>query len=225
MITLQLARMRLYAFVRTGRVIPALLSVLVVVGILYGGGHSSAGEAYGLSAFIVMPLVAWQSKLILDTESDTARRLYRVTTGPRRELAAGLVAAAFAGWGLAAVALVEPWVLGSIDTDSVTRGVAYGLWAHLLVVPPAVALGALTSRAVTRTVGVGALALVGGWLVVAVVGLHASPFEVIGPPLMSVARTTREASGLFPALGLSAWVLAWTATALAGYAVVRRTRA
>lgn len=225
MITMQLVRMRLYAFVRTGRVVPALLTVLVFVGILYGGGQSSAGEAYGLSAFIVMPLVAWQTKLVLDTESDTARRLFRVTTGARREVAAGLLTAALAGCGLVAVALAEPWVLGSIDTASVGTGMAYGIWAHLLVVLPGVALGAVTSRAVTATVGVGAIALVGGWLVVAVVGLHASPFEVIGPPLMGVARATREASGIAPALGLTAWVLAWTAAVLAGYVALRRNRA
>lgn len=225
MITMRLARMRLYAFVRTGRVVPALLSVLVIIGILYGGGRSSAGEAYGLSAFIVMPLVAWQSKLVLDTESDTTRRLFRVTTGARRELAAGLLAAALAGCALAAVALAEPWVLGSINTASVGTGIAYGIWAHLLVVPPAVVLGAVTSRAVVRTVGSGAIALVGGWLLVAVAGLHPSPFEVVGPPLMRVARATREASGIAPALALTAWVLAWTAAALAGYVAVRRNRA
>lgn len=87
-----LVRMRLTAFLRSGRALPGLLGTLVVVGIIYGGGKSDAAEAYGFSAVALFPVIAWQAKLVLDTEPDVQRRLAVSAVGLRREIVAGLAA-------------------------------------------------------------------------------------------------------------------------------------
>ena len=106
-------RMRLAGFVRTGRALAPLLAGLVVLGMLYGGGQAQAGEAYGVSAVVLFPVLAWQTKLLLDIEPDVQRRLAvsRSAAG-RRELPPGLLAAGAGRPGQRAVALVLPWPLG-----------------------------------------------------------------------------------------------------------------
>lgn len=103
-----LVGMRLTAFAGSGRVVaPAILS-LAVLGVLYGGGSSLAAPAYGYSATIFFPVLAWLVKLLLDTEPDVQRRLARIAVGPRREALAGLLAATLAGLFLCAFAMVAP---------------------------------------------------------------------------------------------------------------------
>src|SRR5947199_374104 len=85
-----LIRMRLTAYVRTGRFILPLLSELILLGVLYGGGRSGAAESYGVSALLLFPVVAWQTKLLLDAEPDVQRRLALAALGSwTRELTAG----------------------------------------------------------------------------------------------------------------------------------------
>src|SRR3954471_1065348 len=155
-----LVRMRLYAFTRTGRAVAPLVAVLVVLSILYGGGKAQAGEAYGVSAAIMFGVLAWQTKILLDVEPDVQRRIARVTVGgPDRELLAGLVAAFVAALPIILIALVLPWVGGGGTTPQragdppLSEGVALGIWAHILLLIPAIALGALASRAVSGSGG------------------------------------------------------------------------
>ena len=79
------------------RALAPLLAGLVVLGVLYGGGQARPAEAYGVSAVVLFPVLAWQTKILLDVEPDVQRRLARVAVGAgRRESAAGLLAAALA---------------------------------------------------------------------------------------------------------------------------------
>ncbi|MBM0240428.1 hypothetical protein JNW88_31125, partial [Micromonospora sp. ATA32] len=93
-----------------------------------------------------------EAGFLLDVEPDVQRRLARVVVGARRERWAGLLAAGVAALGTVAVALVFPWLVGGVSGPvgpgdwSVPAGVVLGLWAHLLAVPAAAALGALASR-------------------------------------------------------------------------------
>ncbi|WP_233558920.1 hypothetical protein [Micromonospora radicis] len=138
---------------------------LLALGLLYGGGRAEPGEAYGVSAVVLFPVLAWQTKILLDVEPDVQRRLALVALGPAREWVAGLLAAATAGLGLVAVALAIPWLLGGVavptgpDDRSTVAGLVLGLWAHLIALPAAVALGALSSRAITRSAGYGVAVL------------------------------------------------------------------
>ena len=216
-----LVRMRLAAFWRSGRIAPPTLLAIAVIATLYGGGAVAPGEGYGLSSFVLVPVLAWQTKLLLDTEPDVARRLATVAVGRRREVAAGLIAAALVAVVTAVLALALPWLFGGIAGHLHLR---LGIWAQFAAVPPALALGALTSRVVTRTTGYGALALVGGWILIVVLGLPRSPVPWLGPPLMAVARTAGRHTQLASVLGLSAWMLGWTLVAGVAYVTVRRTR-
>lgn len=133
-----LVRLRLAGFLRTGRALAPVLAGLLALGVLYGGGRAQPAEAYGVSAVVLFPVLAWQTKILLDVEPDVQRRLARVVLGPARERAAGLLAAAVAGLGTVAVALVFPWLVGGVTGPAgpgdrpLAEGLALGLWAHLL---------------------------------------------------------------------------------------------
>ncbi len=225
-----LTGMRLRAFVRTGRAAAPLIAALAVLSILYGGGRAEAGEAYGASALLLFPVLAWQTKVLLDVEPDVQRRLARVAAGSAaREISAGLLAAAVAGLGTIAIALALPWLLQGVEPDPAGLGadavaVALGLGVHLLALPAAVALGGLACRAVTRSAGNGVAVLVTGSVLAIVRGLQGSPVPWLVPPLMATARFTASGGGAATALWLTAHALLWSAAALTLYSRLRRTR-
>ncbi|WP_213453130.1 hypothetical protein [Rhizomonospora bruguierae] len=220
-----LVRMRVAGFARTGRSLAPLLAGLVVIGILYGGGQARPAEAYGVSAVVLFPVLAWQTKLLLDTEPDVQRHLARVID--RREWLAGLAAAALAGLVPVALALVLPWLIGGVKLgqgDSLPGALAVGLWTHGLALPAAVALGALASRAVTRSAGYGVAVLVSGMTWALVLGLKSSPAPWLAPPVMPVARAVTGAVQGGQVAVLSVWGAGWAVAGLACYAYLRRTR-
>ncbi|GAB3864230.1 hypothetical protein GCM10027610_112250 [Dactylosporangium cerinum] len=221
--------MRLAGFLQTGRAAAPLLAALVVLSILYGGGQAQAGEAYGVSAAILFAVLAWQTKILLDVEPDVQRRLGRVAVGATRETAAGLVAALLAGLPVILVALILPWLVGGVTTPGpedppLTEGVALGVWAHLLLLLPAVGLGALASRAVSGQAARGLAILVGGVVMAIVLGLKSFPVPWLAPPLMTAARDTVGGTDLAHVLVTTAWGVLWAVAAVAGYAHLRRDR-
>ncbi|MEH0984560.1 hypothetical protein [Micromonospora sp. CPCC 205556] len=226
-----LVRLRLAGFLRTGRALAPVLAGLLALGVLYGGGRAQPAEAYGVSAVVLFPVLAWQTKILLDVEPDPQRRLARVLAGPAREWVAGLLAAVLAGLGTVAVALALPWLLGGVTGPvapgdrTVAAGVALGLWAHLLALPAAVALGALASRAVTRNAGYGVAVLTLGGVGALVLGLSGSVAPWAAPPVMATARALTGPLAASTALLLSGWAAAWAGAALTGYLWWRRRRA
>ncbi|MFD2765614.1 hypothetical protein [Micromonospora eburnea] len=226
-----LVRLRLAGFLRTGRALAPVLAGLLALGVLYGGGRAQPAEAYGVSAVVLFPVLAWQTKLLLDVEPDVQRRLARVVVGPAREQVAGLVAAAVAGLGTVALALVFPWLVGGVTGQvppggrSVPAGIALGVWAHLLALPAAVALGALASRVITRSAGYGVAVLTVGVVGALVLGLSGSVVPWLAPPVMPVARALAGELAVPTVLLLTGWALTWAAVVLAGYVRGRRTRA
>ncbi|PWR07567.1 hypothetical protein DKT68_18615 [Micromonospora acroterricola] len=225
-----LVRLRLAGFLRTGRAVAPLLAGLVALGILYGGGRAQPAEAYGVSAVVLFPVLAWQTKILLDVEPDVQRRLAQVAVGVARERLAGLLAAGVAALVAVAVALAFPWLVGGVTGPvdpgdrSVPVGVALGLWAHLLAVPAAVALGALASRASVGGAGYGVAVLALGGVGAVVLGLTGSVVPWLAPPIMAAARTAAGDAAALTLLGLTAWAIAWSATAVGGYLWRRRAR-
>lgn len=230
-----LVRMRLAAFGRGGRALAPLITALVVLGVIHGGGQSAAAPAYGYSALMLFPVLAWQAKLLLDAEPDVQRRLARLSVGARREATAGLLAATVLGLLFCAVAVLVPWwplhairgpEPGSTE-PSLAAGVALGVLAHLLAVPAAVALGALASRAVTRTVRNGVSVLVTGSVLAIVLGLSGSVAPWLAPPVMATARalTADELPSADRFWLLTAWAVLWCAVMFSGYGWMRRSRA
>ncbi|MGN9810818.1 hypothetical protein ACTMSW_15845 [Micromonospora sp. BQ11] len=225
-----LVRLRLAAFLRTGRALAPVLAGLVALGILYGGGRAQPAEAYGVSAVVLFPVLAWQTKILLDVEPDGQRRLARVLVGPAREYAAGLLAAALAALVTVAVAMVFPWLVGGVTGPvdpgdrSVPAGIAIGVWAHLLALPAAVALGALASRVSTGSAGYGVAVLTVGGVGAVVLGMRDSVAPWLVPPVMATARAAAgDLSGRAVVL-LTAWTVAWCAVAGAAYLWHRRFR-
>ncbi|WP_045745024.1 hypothetical protein [Actinoplanes rectilineatus] len=228
-----LTRMRVTGFVRSGRALPPLIAVLAVLSLLYGGGASSASSAYGYSAVMLFPILAWLVKLVLDTEPDVQRRLARLTVGPVREAAAGLLAAALLAGGVCLLAMVAPWpfrgirgpLAGSTEPPVLT-GVLLGVLAHLLALLGALALGALTARVVTRRVLPGVVVLVTGSVLAIVLGLRGSVVPWLVPPVMSTARAlgAESAPDAGTLAGLVVHTLLWCAVAFAIYGRLRRGR-
>jgi hypothetical protein len=222
-----LTRMRLSAFVRSGRALPPAIAVLVVLGVIYGGGASPAAVAYGYSAAALFPVLAWMTKVLLDAEPDVQRRLVRVAIGPAREALAGILASIVVALIVCLLAMGAPWLFNGIDpTTALASGIVLGVLAHLLAVPPAVALGALASRAVTGSIRTGVTVLVVAAVLVVVLGLTSSWAPWLVPPVMATARAL---NGRRPpsadALGrLISWALLWCAAAYAGYGWLRRGR-
>ncbi|WP_422736971.1 hypothetical protein ACN263_26455 [Micromonospora sp. WMMD729] len=223
-----LVRMRLAGFLRTGRALAPLLAGLVVLGTLYGGGRSQPAEAYGVSAVVLFPVLAWQTKILLDVEPDVQRRLAQVTVGVARERLAGLLAAGAAALVAVAVALLFPWLVGGVTGPvepgdrSVSVGIALGLWAHLLAVPAAVALGALASRASVGGAAYGVAVLALGVVGAVALGLRGSIAPWLVPPIMATARATAGDAAALTLLGLTAWALAWSVVVTVGYLWRRR---
>ena len=223
-----LIRMRLAGFVRSGRALPPFIAVLVELGVIHGGGASPAGVAYGYSAAVLFPVLAWQTKLLLDTEPDVQRRLVRTAVGVRREAVAGVLAAAFLALLVCLLAMLTPWLLGAIDTTrSPLTGTVLGGLAHLLALLPALAVGALAGRAITRNIRNGVTVLVAAGVLVIVLGLRGSVAPWLVPPVMAMARALNDHA--VPQAGtiglLAAWTAAWCAAAFTGYARLRRERA
>lgn len=226
--------MRLHGYLRGYYAIAPAVAGLVVLATLYGGGIARPEEAYGVSAIVLFPVLAWQAQIVFDSEPDVQRRLTRLAAGTAgREITTGLLAAAAAALPTLVVAMILPWVFQSVGPvpgvgEAVPLGVgaalAVGVWAHLLVIPPAVALGGFASRAVSRTRAIGVIVLVTGSVVSILFGLDGSPFAFAAPPLMTAARATANgmsASGLW---WLSVWAAAWAAAAIALYWRVRLRR-
>lgn len=222
-----LVRMRVAGFVRGGRALAPLIAVLVELGVIYGGGASPAASAYGYSAVALFPVLAWLTKLLLDTEPDVQRRLARLTVGPRREATAGVLAALILSLIVCVAAMVAPWAFGGIDTSvALGSGIVLGVLAHLLAVPAAVALGALSSRAVTGSIRLGVAVLVVSAVLVVVLGLNGSFAPWLVPPIMATARALNDPV-VPPAatmIGLTAWTALWCTAVFAGYGWLRRAR-
>lgn len=123
--------------------------------------------------------------------------------------------------------MLAPWLFNGIETGTgLGSGIALGVLAHLLAVPPALALGALASRAVTGSVRNVVTVLVVAAVLVVVLGLKHSFAPWLVPPVMATARALNDAAA--PPAGtlwlLVVWAVLWCAAAFAGYGWLRRAR-
>ena len=224
-----LVGMRLSAYVRTQVALAPLLVALAILGVFYGGGKAEPAEAYGMSAVVLFPIFAWQVKILLDVEPDVQRHIAMTALGSRaREITNGLLAGALTTLVTVGLGMVLPWLLGGVSAQGarVPLGPALllGLWAHLLAIAPAVALGAFASRPISRSAGASALILTGGAVLTIVLGLKGSPVPFLVPPIMATARATVNQVDVPTAALLTLWSLAWSAAAVYAYVRLRRFR-
>ncbi|MEW9555227.1 hypothetical protein [Nonomuraea sp. NPDC050783] len=209
---------RLAAYVRSHRVYQGLLLTLAMLAILHGS-RAPRGEEAGVladAAVLIIPILAWSARSLLDTEPDRQREMSVVTVGGRgRELAAGLVAALVACVTFAAVGLAAALLLGMSARPS--GGVlAAGVAMHALAALTGTALGALTSRAVVPSPAVSIMGLVLGFLLMLM--LSASPLYWLTVPLVVWMRAANDGDLVTRFPELAAVSLAWCLLALACYA-------
>ncbi|RVX37757.1 hypothetical protein EDD27_0031 [Nonomuraea polychroma] len=220
---ISLATFRVAAYIRSHRVYQALLLTLAMLAILNGSRAPRGEEASVLTdgAVLIIPILAWAARSLLDTEPDRQREMSAVTVGGRgRELVAGLVAAfatcaAFAGIALAAALLLG--VSAAPEPGLLTAALAL----HALAALTGTALGALTSRAVLPSPALSIMGLVLGFLLMLL--LSASPLYWLTVPAVRWMRAANDGELLTRFPELAAVSLAWCLIALAFY-VRRRLR-
>ena len=90
---------------------------------------------YGVSALLLFPVLAWQTKLLLDAEPDAQRRIALSALGsPVRELLAGLAAAAVAALPLILLSVLLPWLFDA-TTGALKPFAGLGSWAAFTPAP------------------------------------------------------------------------------------------
>jgi hypothetical protein len=215
---------RVAAYIRSHRVYQALLFMLALVAIVYGSRAPKGAETSVLTDAVVLaiPILAWSSRSLLDTEPDQQRTLSEISVGGRlRELGAGLLAALVTS--LALVALTLGWGLAL----GVSAAPAPGEFAAILALSGIAALagvvfGALTSRVILRSPAISIIALLVGFL--AMLALSASPLYWLTIPLITWMKSANSAELTARLPELAAISLAWCLLGLACYAWLRRTR-
>jgi len=224
-----LSRMRFAGYARSQRVLAPVLASLALLAMLQAGGQADAVDAYGVSAVGLFGIFAWQAKLALDTEPDAQRQLSYLAVGSaRREVGAGLLAAAITAAPTLLVGMVAPWLSGAIEVPKeigpLIGGLMFGLWVHLLSALPAVAVGAYASRAVTRTRGWGVAMLVGASVLVLVFGLTgAGPLRWLVPQIVGAIRAGHDGD-LVGGIVITVHAVVWSALFFAAYLVLRARR-
>ncbi|MGN9838723.1 hypothetical protein ACTMTI_11440 [Nonomuraea sp. H19] len=218
-----LAAFRLTAYVRSHRVFQALLLALAMLAILYGSRAPRGQEAAVLAdgAVLIVPILAWAARSLLDTEPDRQREMSAVTAGGRgREVTAGLVAAFATCAAFAAIGLAAALALGLSATPRPGL-LAAAVVMHGLAALTGTALGALTSRAILPSPALSIMGLLIGFLLMLL--LSASPLYWLTVPLVVWMRAANNGELLDRLPELAAVSLAWCLVALAWY-VWRRLR-
>jgi hypothetical protein len=226
--TLMLARTRISGYTRSRRALAPTIATLGLLAVIHAGGQAPMSEAYGVSALILLPVLAWQAKLVLDLEPDTQRLLATTTVGgARRELAAGLIAGAAPALFTIGAGLAVPWIFTAIEApDSfgdLLIGLVYGVWIHALSAVTGLAIGAWASRAISRDLGRATLTLVIGVVLVLALGSgRAGPVGWLVPRLTASVRAGYTDS-VGAAVLFTVHATCWVALVLVGYARSRLT--
>ncbi|SEG54203.1 hypothetical protein SAMN05444920_10363 [Nonomuraea solani] len=217
-----LAVFRLAAYVRSHRVYQALLLTLGLLAIVYGNRAPRGAEATVLTdgAVLIIPILAWAARSLLDTEPDRQREMSAIQVGGRgREVAAGLVAAFAACLTFAALGMAWAVLLGMTGTPSSgllsAAFVMYGLSALT-----GTALGALTSRVILPSPAISIMVLLLGFM--AMLLLSASSFYWLTVPLITWMKAANSGDLLIQFPQLAAISLAWCVAGLTAYAWLRR---
>ncbi|MFI6500822.1 hypothetical protein [Nonomuraea typhae] len=219
-----LTHFRISAYILSHRVYQAIVPILILQAILYASRAPLGSEAAVLtdSAALIIPMLAWSTRSLLDTEPDEQRIVSATTAGGRgRELAAGLLAALTVNLIFAAFALACGLIMG-ISAAPAPDVLAAAISLHILAALAGLALGALTSRAILPSPALSIMALLFGYLAMLLISI--TPAFWLTVPVtawMKAAGAGALVSDLPVLAGASAL---WCAVGLAGYAWLRRTR-
>ena len=225
---LGVAWFQLAGYVRSGQVLfPLVLLALIIA--VQSGMPASPGASFADAASFALPVFALATHQLLGAEPDVQRAITAGNAGSRRTyLASGLLAALALNLCFlllsTASALRGPLGAHVLVGGSVLTTILVGLAVHLLTYLPGVALGALTTRAVTGDAPAEYVALVGGLLIAVVPGLAGGPASWIALPLFRLLRAANGHRLELAAPGIALHVGIWTAVVTAAYLFVRLRR-
>jgi hypothetical protein len=217
-----LAVFRVAAYIRSHRVYQALLLTLAVLAIVHGSRAPRGAEASVLTdgAILLIPVLAWAARSLLDTEPDRQREMSAIQAGGRgKEVAAGLVAAFAACAVFAALGLGWALLLGVSQTPH-SGVLAASLLLYGVAALTGTVLGALTSRVILPSPAVSIIALLLGFLVMLL--LSASSLYWLTIPLIPWMKAANDGQLLTQVPSLAAISLAWCLAGLAAYLWRRR---
>ncbi|WP_327044496.1 hypothetical protein OG320_22395 [Microbispora sp. NBC_01189] len=216
-----LTRFRIAGYVASHRALQPLIALLALLAVLYAGAVPAGQEiaATADSAAMLVPVLAWAARGLLDTEPDEQRAVALSALGAR-EPVSGLLAAFAALLTLAAIA--EAALLGRLAGSPTLAALLTGVWLHLLSVAAGLALGALTSRPILRSPAVSTIALILGYLWMLMLSLTGARWLTV--PVMGWMRDAHHGVLLANPPLLTAQSLLWPAIGLAAYTWLRRTR-
>ncbi|WP_182877500.1 hypothetical protein [Microbispora sp. H10670] len=216
-----LARFRVAGYVASHRALQPLLALLALLAVLYATAVPTGQEiaATADSAAMLVPVLAWAARGLLDTEPDEQRAV-ALSALRTREQVSGLLAAFATLLVLAAIA--EAALLGRLTTVPTTGVLLTGVWLHLLSAAAGLALGALTSRPILRSPAVSTMALIFGYLLMLMLSLTGARWLTV--PVMGWMRDAHHGVLLANPLLLTAQSVLWPAIGLAAYTWLRRTR-
>ncbi|MEV5897788.1 hypothetical protein [Nonomuraea fuscirosea] len=217
-----LAVFRLAAYIRSHRVHQALLLTVAMLAIVHGNRAPRGEEASVLTdgAILVLPILAWAARSLLDTEPDRQREMSAVQVGGRgREVAAGLLAAFAASAVLSALAMSWALLLGISGAPSPGLLTASVL-LYALSALTGTALGALTSRAILPSPAFSIMALLLGFL--AMLLLSSTSLYWVTVPLISWMKAANAGQLVARLPALASISLAWCLIGLGTYVWLRR---
>ncbi|WP_043634857.1 hypothetical protein [Nonomuraea candida] len=213
---------RLAAYVRSHRVYQALLLTLAMLAIVHGNRAPRGAEAGVLvdGAILLVPILAWAARSLLDTEPDRQREMSAIQVGGRgREVAAGLLAAFTACAVFATSGLLWGLLLGI--TGSPSPGLlSVAILLYVVAALTGTALGALTSRAIMPSPAFSIMTLLLGFLAMLLVS--ATSLYWLTVPLTSWMKAANSGALLAQFPQLAAISLAWCLAGLAAYVWLRR---
>ncbi|GAA0951702.1 hypothetical protein [Nonomuraea longicatena] len=219
-----LAWFRVLGYVRSHRVFQAFVPLVALLGVVYASRAPAGRELAALtdSAVLIVPLLAWSARGLLDTEPDEQRLVSATAVGGRgRELGAGLLACAVVCAVFAALSLAAGLALGVTRAPGGAE-LAAAVLLHALSVATGVTLGALTSRALMPSPAVSIIALIMGFVVMLLVGT--TPAYWLSVPLTAWMRSAGDATLLADLPLLAAVSLIWCLAGIVLYAALRRSR-
>jgi hypothetical protein len=227
-----LARFQVSGYIRSYRMLPQVIVVALLMLILFQQWPQDdprfypglIAGAYADAAAFLVPIGAWATRTLLDTEPDVQRDLSLLAAGDRTRTAlAGLLGAFTVNAGLAVPLAVFP-IAQTISFSLGPGVIANGLALLLVSAAAATAFGAWTSRVIMPSTVAALLTLIGGSVLLVVLSMGA--LRVISIPLVEWVRAGhRGPSALASALpGLAGRTALWTAVVACGYVAVRRTR-
>ena len=225
---LAVARFQVAGYVRSGQVLFPLVLLGLIIAVQSGMPAGPAASFADAAAF-ALPVFALTAHQLLGAEPDAQRAISVRNAGSRwAYLAGGLLAALTVNLGFlllsTASALRGPLSGHVLAGGSVVTTIVVGLAVHLLMYLPGVALGALTTRAVTGDAPAEYVALAAGLLLAVVPGLASGPGSWIALPLFRLLRAANAGRLDLAAPGIVLHVAIWTAVVTGAYVLLRLRR-